>query len=414
MTLHAVSKARVARIGRRISTRPAKLLTHGPVQMLSVGEEFRGVWYRSDLNAKSRSPQILNRNPMPTTSSRVLKTRRHTIQLPVFLPVYQPHKETATLREWQRDFGIEGCIVNAYFLYKDREMRQRFKDGLELHDYIDFDGLIMTDSGAFQGFNRPLLLANKKIVAFQDAIGADVLSPLDLVTPPGDKRTVAERKLNATQKRIREAKRYCHQGMLAGVQQGGRFRDLRRRSVEEIMEIGVDYLAIGSLVPFFNRNHNLQFVADIVREARTIAGPEMPMHIFGAGDPVELPFFAALGADIFDSSSYGHYAAGGWYMTPYGAVKDHATLQLSGFNCSCAICVNRESSTIPEALPEADLRLHNLCTILKTLERIRTAQATGEIEGMLTDILERHAVCFPGSDLPESWATCNTPDVERT
>jgi len=345
----------------------------------------------------------LARDKSTTVPAKILKTRRLSVELPVFLPVYQPHKEVATLRDWQRDFGIQGCIVNAFFLYKDREMRQRFKDGLNIHEYIDFDGLIMTDSGAFQGFNRPLFLANKKIVAFQDAIGADVISPLDLVTPPGDKRTVAERKLDATQKRIREAKRYCHQAMLAGVQQGGRFRDLRRRSVEEIMEIGVDYLAIGSLVPFFNRNHDLTFVADIVREARTIAGPDMPIHIFGAGDPVELPFFTALGADIFDSSSYGHYAAGGWYMTPYGAVKDRRTLQVSGFACSCPVCAESETDRIPEELPEADLRLHNLCTILQTVERIREAQATGAVDTMLTEILERHATCFPDSDLPESW-----------
>lgn len=371
----------------------------------------------------SRLPKVrVRRNPrehrntlsQSTAHPKVLKTRRLTIELPVFLPVYQPHREIAPLRDWQRDFGIQGCIVNAYFLYKKRELRQRFKQGLEIHEYIDFDGLIMTDSGAFQGFNRPLLLANKKIVAFQDAIGADVISPLDLVTPPGDKRTVAERKLNATQKRIREAKRYCHQGTLAGVQQGGRFRDLRRRSVEEIMEIGVDYLAIGSLVPFFNRNHNLEFVADIVREARTVAGPDMPIHIFGAGDPVELPFFIALGADIFDSSSYGHYAADGWYMTPYGAVKDRRTLQMSEFSCVCPVCAINETDRIPEELPEADLRLHNLCTILKTLERIREAQATGTVEGMLAEILERHAVCFPDSDLPESWERSNESSAPLT
>ena len=76
---------------------------------------------------------------------------------------------------------------------------------------------------------------------------------------------------------------------LAGVQQGGRFLDLRRQSVESLMEIGVEYLAIGSLVPFFNKRRNLKFVGDVLRDARRISGPEMPMHVYGAGDPVELP-----------------------------------------------------------------------------------------------------------------------------
>jgi len=338
---------------------------------------------------------------------RVLRIRRgQRFELPLFLPVYQPHKAASSVTEWRDELRVEGCIVNAYFLYKDRDTRQRFMAGLDLHDYIGFDGLIMTDSGAYQGFNRPLLLANKKIVAFQNTIGADIVSPLDLVTPPGDKRSVAERKLESTLKRIREAKPLCQRGTLAGVQQGGRFRELRCRCVEALMEIGVDYLAIGSLVPFFNRNHNLAFVAEVIRDARRIAGEGMPMHVFGAGDPVELPFLVALGADIFDSSSYGHYAAGGWYMTPYGAVSELEQLEQTGFRCSCAVC--GDSVSLESILcDESALRVHNLSTIMSTLRRVREALRMGSLSGLLSDVLSRHSAVFPDSDLGPSWYEAN-------
>jgi len=265
----------------------------------------------------------------------------------------------------------------------------------------------MTDSGAYQGFNRPLLLRNRKIVAFQDAIGADIVSPLDLVTPPGDTRTVAEKKLASTIKRVREAQQYCRRGILAGVQQGGRFRDLRRQGVEELMALGIEYLALGSLVPFFNVNHHLTFVAEVIRDARAVAGPDMPIHVFGAGDPVELPFLAACGADIFDSSSYGHYAEGGWYMTPYGAFRDAAALAASGITCDCRVCAAQQDRE--RLLADAtSLRRHNLWTIMATVRRIRSARRDGAVPALLAEVLERHARLFPDSELPGSWAAAGT------
>lgn len=322
--------------------------------------------------------------------------------LPLFLPVYQPQSAIVPMESWKTHFEVEGCIVNAFFLYKNRQTRELFATGEELHNYIGSDGLIMTDSGAFQGFTRQLFLENKKIVAFQHQIGADIVSPLDLVTPPKDNHAVAERKLKVTNKRIREAKEIVSQSILAGVQQGGRFLDLRHRSVEELMEIGVEYVAIGSLVPFFNRNRNLAFVGNVLRDARAVIGAEIPMHIYGAGDPVELPFLAELGADIFDSSSYGHYAGGGWYMTSYGAVKEASFLLKEAYLCPCHICT--EAENLDDVFKsESALAAHNLWTILDTVQKIRAAKAENRLESMLKEILERHVKWFPQSALEPSW-----------
>ncbi|MBF0527318.1 MAG: tRNA-guanine transglycosylase, partial [Deltaproteobacteria bacterium] len=238
---------------------------------------------------------------------RKLITRRGTEHsLPLFLPVYQPQSPIVPLSVWGELQSVEGCILNAFFLYKNRDIRKSFGNGLTLREYLNFDGLVMTDSGAFQALTGPLLLSNKAIVTFQEMIKTDIASPLDLISPPGENRTTAEQKLIVTLKRIREALALTPGCILAGVQQGGRFPDLRRRSLEGLMELGIEYLAIGSLVPFFNKNHDLKFVGPVLREARRIAGPQMPIHVYGAGDPVELPFLVALGADIFDSSSYAH------------------------------------------------------------------------------------------------------------
>lgn len=325
-----------------------------------------------------------------------------SFQLPLFLPVYQPRSNLVPIDDLKNNFSIDGLIVNGFFLYKDAEIRRQFETGLTLHQYIGFDGLIMTDSGAFQGLKRPLYLSNKKIVKFQDAIRADIVSPLDLISPPGDNYQTAEKKLMSTIKRIREAKRIVINGILAGVQQGGRFRELRKRSIEALMEIGVRYIAVGSLVPFFNKNHNLSFIIRILRDARAIAGNECPIHVYGAGDPVELPFLAALGTDIFDSSSYGHYALSGWYMTRFGALPKEEKDKILDYGCRCDIC--KGFNEIPEIFADpAKLAAHNLFVILDTIQRLRAARDNNEMENFLDTILKTHAQWFPNSLLNQSW-----------
>lgn len=321
--------------------------------------------------------------------------------LPLFIPVYRPGFQQSILGAWSGGPKIEACMVNAFFLYKDRQKKAMFKSGLTLAEYVGFNGLLCTDSGAFQGFERTLLLSNKTIIAFQDMIGADIVAPLDLVTPPGDKRSVAEKKLDSTQKRVRDGLKIVQRSILAGIQQGGRFMELRQRSVRELVEMGVQYLGIGSLVPFFNRNHDLTFVGDVIRDARHAAGDKLPMHVYGAGDPLELPFMAQLGADIFDSSSYGHFANDGYYMTPYGALKEPGPVIAGEFSCPCPICA---AADVNEIFGDVEkLTAHNLWTICDTVLRIRATLSGGGLESMLEDILERHTAWFPNSALGSSW-----------
>ena len=90
--------------------------------------------------------------------SRVFVTNRGTShRLPMFLPVYQPHRLTGLLDGWADGPAIDGCIVNAYFLYKQRDLKRRLMTEQDLHDYLSFQRLVATDSGAFQGFTRRLL-----------------------------------------------------------------------------------------------------------------------------------------------------------------------------------------------------------------------------------------------------------------
>ena len=323
-------------------------------------------------------------------------------ELPLFMPVYQPRNPVFQLALWQGDPAIQGIIVNAYFLYKQRDLRSSLVESASLKDFVGFQGLVTTDSGAFQGLTRKLYLTNKDIVQFQDAIGSDVIAPLDLITPPGDKRSTATDKVGVTEKRVAESLRHVKRGIAAGVQQGGRFRDLRHDTVRRLLDMGIEYLAIGSLVPFFNVNHDLAFPAAVLSDAHRAVGDRMPIHVYGAGDPCEIPFMIACGATIFDSASYGHYAAGGWYMTPYGALTEPGPILAGEFKCACPEC---QATPIPEVFGDKEkLARHNLWTICSTVDRMKTlVQSQTELHGYLENVLSVHQRWFPTSRLEPSW-----------
>jgi len=333
----------------------------------------------------------------------ILKNRKGTqFSLPIFLPVYHPVESPFPVESWVKEFDIQGCIVNAFFLYKNRSTRNTLEKDHSLRQYVGHPDLVMTDSGAFQGFQGSLYLKNKTIVKFQDNIGSDIVSPLDLVCGPGDSKSIAKKKWDRTYIRIKEAMNMLENATLAGVQQGGKYHDLRQKSTEALMQLNMRYLALGSLVPFFNRNHNLAFIGKVIKDSRCICSDDIPIHVYGAGDPVELPFMVALGANIFDSSSYAHYARQGWYMTPYGATQDRGKIKSGEYNCQCQYCKHfADASSIFDDTKR--LTCHNLWTILKTIKEINQALKNNTMDKLLDHILAHHEYWFPESMLKKSW-----------
>jgi 7-cyano-7-deazaguanine tRNA-ribosyltransferase len=321
--------------------------------------------------------------------------------MPLFLPVFEPGNPYISLDEMREEFGVQAVMVNAFFLYRRRELRRSLRER-GIKDHLGFDGLVVTDSGAFQAFRGRLYLTNKSIVRFQEDIGADIVSPLDVVTPPTDNMATAEGKLGVTMQRIREGLSLVESSTLIGVQQGGRFPELRRRAAEGLVELGVSYVALGSLVPFFTRNHSLEFAGRVISEARGVIPPEVPIHLYGAGDPLELPFYVALGCDVFDSSSFLHYAENGSYMTPYGSVPRGRSLDDVDYECPCPHC--REGGAAVRRDP-ALLCRHNLWTVLDSIERARALLAEGALLDYLDEVVAKHQRWFPRSLLAESWWT---------
>ena len=183
-------------------------------------------------------------------------------------------------------------------------------------------------------------------------------------------------------------------------QQGGRFLEVRRQAAEWLAGAGVSYAALGSLVPFFTRNHDLRFVRRVIMDARRILPEDVPMHLYGAGDPLEIPFYAGAGCSVFDSSSFVHYAENGSYMTPFGALPPGTTAAERGWACPCPLCEARGEPAV--RANTSLLCRHNLWTILEAVRTVRQALEGDRLGEHLGHLARVHQQWFPDSMLQRS------------
>ncbi|WP_343241624.1 tRNA-guanine transglycosylase, partial [Methanoculleus sp. UBA312] len=129
-----------------------------------------------------------------------LRVNDRIVRTPALLPVVNPHLPLVTPREMQ-EMGVEALITNAYIFRRSTEYRDRaLAEGL--HSVLDFDGVVMTDSGSFQlSVYGEVEVSNRDTLEFQQAIGSDIIVPLDIPTPPDAGREKAARELAVTMDR---------------------------------------------------------------------------------------------------------------------------------------------------------------------------------------------------------------------
>ncbi|HZD43603.1 MAG TPA: tRNA-guanine transglycosylase, partial [Methanomicrobiales archaeon] len=143
-----------------------------------------------------------------------LKVGEKTLATPALLPVVNPHLPLITPTE-MAGMGVQALITNAYIFYRSEEFRNRTLES-GLHEILDFDGIIMTDSGSYQlSVYGEVEVTNRETLTFQEAIGSDIMVPLDIPTPPGADRETAEREMEITYTRLKEAQETFGGGHLA-------------------------------------------------------------------------------------------------------------------------------------------------------------------------------------------------------
>ena len=157
------------------------------------------------------------------------KTKHGVVETPNIMPVINPNVELILPRELRSKFGAQVLITNSYVILKTESLRSQASE-LGLHELLNFDGAIMTDSGTFQAHvYGDIDVEPESIVDFQMEIGSDIITILDMFTEPTDGKMVVEGKVKTTIERARGAmKRVMEEGRhLALPVQGGVFSDVR-------------------------------------------------------------------------------------------------------------------------------------------------------------------------------------------
>ncbi len=335
---------------------------------------------------ESLSSDIAGRNGRLTVGKKTVKT-------PALLPVINPHLQLVTPKELQL-MGVEALITNAYIFSQSRQFRERaLAEGL--HRVLDFDGVIMTDSGSFQlSVYGQVSITNTETIAFQRDIKSDIWVPLDIPTSPASDRETTERELAVTLQRLKEAKEvFGKDAPLAGPVQGGIFEDLRERAGRDVADLGFSFCPIGAVVPLMESYRYRDLVRVVMAAKRTLP-PSACVHLFGAGHPSMFALATAMGCDLFDSAAYALYAKDGRYLTTHGSYRISELVDLP---CACAVCRSHTAEELRTA-PERErlLALHNLHVTLAEIARIRQAISDGTLWELVDERCRGHPQLLSG------------------
>ncbi|MCD6370432.1 MAG: tRNA guanosine(15) transglycosylase TgtA [Thermoplasmata archaeon] len=302
--------------------------------------------------------------------ARICKFRG--VETPALMPVINPNLIVLSPREMREKFGVAAIITNSYIIWKNKELREKaLKEGL--HKMLDFDGLIMTDSGTFQSYvYGDVEVRNREIVKFQREIGSDIGTILDVFTEPDFSEEEVKNAIEETARRGEEAKKYCGNMLLAGPVQGSIYPHLREYAAKKMSGIGFDYYPIGGVVPLLE-NYRYAEVVEAIIHAKMHLNPSKPVHLFGGGHPMFFPFAVILGVDFFDSAAYVKYARDERLLFPYGTRR----LEELKYPPYYSPILERYSiEEIKEMSKEEKIRVlaeHNLYISLEEIIRIKQA-----------------------------------------
>ncbi|WP_286009069.1 tRNA guanosine(15) transglycosylase TgtA [Methanobrevibacter woesei] len=320
----------------------------------------------------------------------VLKTKHGNVKTPALMPVIHPRKQAIDVKK----YGADIVITNAYLIYKDEDLKQEVIDK-GLHELINFDGPIMTDSGSFQlSVYGDVDITNKEVIEFQELIKTDIGTSLDIPTAPFVTHEKAEEDLEITLQRAREAIEYRNsQNMemkLNSVVQGSTFPDLRRYCADELTKLDADLYPIGAVVPLMESYHYKDLV-DVVMNSVAHLPDNKPRHLMGAGHPMIFALAAAMGCDLFDSAAYILYAEDDRLLSTRGTYKLE---NLQEMPCSCEVCTKYTPDDL-RAMDKKERRdliaIHNLHVSFAELRLVRQAI----YEGSLMELVEERCRVHP-------------------
>lgn len=258
-----------------------------------------------------------------------IKIKGNTYKLPIFLPDATRAVTKSVDSQDIKNVGVKGVVVNTYHLLENpgSQILQNFNG---IKNFMNYDGLVVSDSGGWQVFSLihrhksgghvsdkgvvfPLGPKQKKTFTPEDSIrmqfeiGSDIIICLDDFSPPdGDYATVLKsverttywaKRCKEEYLRIIEEKKLTEETRphLYSVVQGGFNKELRKKSADELVEIGFDGYGFGGYVMV---NGEMDF--EIAEYIASVIPDNKVKFALGVGSPHQIAMCKKFGWDIFD------------------------------------------------------------------------------------------------------------------
>ena len=316
-----------------------------------------------------------------------LSFKRGNVQTPAFMPVGTAGSVKSLVPEELEDMGAQIILGNTFHLML-RPGTDVIQAHGDLHDFTNWKGPILTDSGGFQVWSltgirklsekgvdfrspidgSPIFLSPEISMQIQHKLGSDVIMQFDECTayPATEKQA---RDSMALSLRWAQRCKQAHAGrrtdsVLFGIIQGGMYSHLRMESLAGLTDIGFDGYAIGGLSvgePIDEMNAILESLV-----------PSMPVnfphYLMGVGRPEDIIFAVSKGVDMFDCVMPTRNARNGWLFTRFGNIKirnaqykmDTSPLDET---CGCYTCQNYSRSYLRHLHQANEITGHRLCSL---------------------------------------------------
>ena len=344
---------------------------------------------------------------------------RGTVETPAFMPVGTYGTVKGMLPRDIRAVGAEIILGNTFHLWLRPGTRIIEEHG-DLHDFMGWDGPILTDSGGFQVFSlgdmrkiseegvkfqspvdgSRVFLDPETSMAIQRSLGADVVMIFDDCTPyPATQQEARESmELSLRWAARSKAAHGDNPAALFGIVQGGMYPQLRRESLAGLQTIGFDGYAIGGLSVGEPKEEMLS-----VLDALQPQLPEnKPRYLMGVGTPADLLEGVRRGIDMFDCVMPTRNARNGNIFTSRGVLKLRNARHKSSTApldeaCACYTCTHFSRAYLHhldkcnEILGSQLNTIHNFHFYQQHMASIRQAIEGGRLEAFAAAFHEQQA-----------------------
>ena len=362
--------------------------------------------------------EITSSDKRSSARTGIIHTPHGAIETPAFAPVGSQGTVKALPHSLLRSLGAQLMLVNSYHLFLRPGVETVSRLG-GLHSFISWDKPVLSDSGGFQVYSlTPLVKVKKKGVEFsshldgtkiflspedvvdiQVKLGSDIMMTLDHFVPfpfSEDKMKGAVELTTQWAKRSKE--HFLRQGshqLLWGISQGSTDWNLRKKSIEELLEIDFSGYALGGL----GLGEPKSQLLEVIEKSDSLLPKEKPRYLMGIGYISDILEAVERGIDLFDCVLPTRNARNGTLFTSRGKiviknVKYADDKKPIDESCSCYTCQNFSRAYLRHLYERQEISsailntIHNLHFYLDIFKKIRQSIQSNSYQRLKSTIIK--------------------------